>query len=137
MRKFYIVIFVFGLFSCTAKEQKKQPVDLIGKEQFADILKDIRLLEGAYTSRYAKVDSSAFKIDSYYIKLFSDHGISRDRFLTSYAFYFDDLNLMMEIEDDVINKVTIMQTEQDSINRLLNTVTLDSINSKLPVPDNH
>lgn len=137
MNRLYIFILFLGLFSCNAPDQAKGPADLIGREQFVEILKDVRLLEGAYTTRYAKIDSSAFKIDSYYLKLFSDHGIDRNRFLTSYEFYTSDLELMMAIEDDVIAKLTIMQTAQDSINRSTNTMTLDSIASENTIPLYH
>ena len=137
MNRLSIVIFFLGLFSCNAPVQVKGPADLIGREQFVEILKDVRLLEGAYTTRYVKIDSSAFKIDSYYLKLFSDHGITRDRFLKSYEFYTSDLELMMAIEDNLIAKLTIMQTAQDSINRNINTLTLDSIATENAIPMNH
>lgn len=128
MRVYFIIIAVLlSVFACKKKDRNTPAADLIGSEQFTKILKDVRLLEGAYSARYPKVDTSAYKIDAYYIKLFQDHGISRERFLSSYSFYASNHTLMMKIEDDIINMLTTMQLEQDSMNRVKNLHVMDSL----------
>jgi hypothetical protein len=115
-------------FSCTEK-RKSAPTDLIGPDQFADILVDVRLLEGSYSAKYRRVDSSDYNIESYYQRLYQDHGITRDRFLSSYAYYTADLPEMMKIEDVVINKLTTLLVKQDSLNRVINIQQRDSLGS--------
>jgi hypothetical protein len=112
MRLAFILFFAGCIFSgCNEESKPLPPADLISKEQFIAILCDIRLLEGAYTTRYARIDTSALKIESYYLKLFQDHGLSAERFNQSYLWYATDQPKMLEIEEAVVTRITQMQSE--------------------------
>lgn len=113
----YIWILLVLLASC-GEEKTSPPLDLLSVERFADILRDVRLLEGAYATRYNRVDSSEYKINAYYEKLFLDHGITKEQYMATYSYYMNDPKKMMAIEDMVLNKITALQAEQDSLNRI-------------------
>lgn len=116
MRYFlFCVTLLLFLFSC--KEEPKKavaPADLIDQAKFTEVLTDIRILEGAYATKYARVDTSAYKIESYYKSIFEKHGIQRDQFLVSYYFYAADQQRMLDIEAAVLDKLTNLQASQDS-----------------------
>ncbi len=122
-----IICVVLFLVGCNQTEQPIPPPDLIPQEQFKQILGEVRLLEGAYAARYTKVDTSAFKIESYYERLFQEKGITSSQYRTSFGYYSRDTKLMLSIENDLLNKFTIMQAEQDSLNKMQNLQLLDSL----------
>ena len=113
----FITITLLTLASC-GEEKTPAPADLLSVERFADILRDVRLLEGAYATRYNRVDSSEYKISAYYERLFLDHGITKEQYMATYSYYMNDPKKMIAIEDMVLNKVNILLAEQDSINRI-------------------
>lgn len=119
------------LAGCSEQKKPMPPHDLISKEQFIAILSDIRLLEGAYTTRYARVDTSALKIKSYYLKLFRDHDVTPERFNTSYSWYAADQPKMLEIEEAVVTRITQMQSELNADTTKMNQVNPDSLELKV------
>lgn len=119
------------LAGCSEQKKPMPPHDLISKEQFIAILSDIRLLEGAYTTRYARVDTSALKIESYYLKLFRDHDVTPERFNTSYSWYAADQPKMLEIEEAVVTRITQMQSELNADTTKMNQVNPDSLELKV------
>lgn len=119
--------------ACRDQKKPVPPADLISKEQFIAILSDIRLLEGAYTTRYARVDTSALKIESYYLKLFQDHGVSPERFNSSYTWYSADQPKMLEIEEAVVQRITDMQSGVVADTTQVNKVGRDTLAPKVRV----
>lgn len=122
----YIWIPLVVLASC-GEEKTPPPADLMSVERFADILRDVRLLEGAYATRYNRVDSSEYKINAYYEHLFLDHGITKEQYMATYSYYMNDPKKMMAIEDLILNKITTMQAEQDSLNRINHVNPADTL----------
>jgi hypothetical protein len=121
------------LIGCRDQKKPAPPADLISKEQFIAIMSDIRLLEGAYTTRYARVDTSALKIESYYLKLFQDHSVSPERFNTSYTWYSADQSKMLEIEEAVVQRITEMQSVVVTDTTQVNKVVGDTLAPKVRV----
>lgn len=129
---FTFILLIVMAISCKENNKLSPPSDLISKEQFTAILADIRLLEGAYTTRYARVDSSALSIDSYYLKLFQDHGVSKERFTESYNWYALNQTKMLEIEEAVVLKLSEMQAT--SIDTSITPISaVDTIKPKVKV----
>lgn len=123
---FLIVISALLLFSCDEK-QSAPPPDLLSEERFADFLVDVRMLEGAYAARYNRVDSSKYKINTYYERLLVDHGISTEQYISTYKYYMSQPKTMLAIEDRVLNKITVMVVAQDSLNRINQVNLIDSV----------
>lgn len=75
------------------------------EDKFAEVLQDVRLLEGSYTVRYQRVDSTAGLMDVYYDQVFKKHNVSRDDFELSYTAYSLNVPVMERIEDTVIHRL--------------------------------
>jgi hypothetical protein len=130
MKKLYVIVIVFLFTACQQTESTPPPADLLPQAKFAQVHKEVRLLEGAYAARYTKVDTSAYTIESYYKKLFQDQGVTADQYKSSFSYYSKNPIIMMAIENELLTQLTAMQTEQDSINRLRNESVLDSLEAK-------
>ena len=100
------------VLSCQNQEDEKKPAGLIPEEKFAEILVDIRLLEGAYAQRFQEVDTSVYKIDSYYEQLFSKHQITRSAFLESNQYYALHPDVLIRIENKVAAKLDSLPADQ-------------------------
>lgn len=80
-----------------------------------DLMIDIRLLEGAYSVKYREVDTSAFKIETYYRKLFKNLSITGQQFSDSYSYYSKEDGKIMEMENVVMDRLSEMQAFQEKI----------------------
>lgn len=110
MKNLYSIILFFSIIIVACKDEKKVavPTDLIAQDKFTQMLVDIRLLEGAYSAHYARIDSSDTKIEAYYLTLFGKHGVTKENFMSSYKFYALDQNKMLQIEEAVVQRLTDM-----------------------------
>jgi len=90
------------------------PANLIPEDKMISLLTDIRLLEGAYSLNYRQVDTSEYKIESYYQKIFKDYNVSKEQFKTSYSFYSTQENKMPAIENAVIERLSEIQAKQEA-----------------------
>jgi Domain of unknown function (DUF4296) len=94
MRLIYTAILITLITACATKSVPA-PADLIAQEKFVDVMVDVRLLEGAYSARVAKPDTIKPYMNAYYNNLFTKHGISKEQFKTSYAYYLQQENTMV------------------------------------------
>jgi hypothetical protein len=99
-------IYIFALLSvmlqqACAETSDKKPQHLLSEEKFAEVLLDIRLLEGAYAGDFQRVDTSQYAIGAYYEQLFLKHGIAREEFLESNEYYALHQEELMRIETQV------------------------------------
>ncbi|MFM9006302.1 MAG: DUF4296 domain-containing protein [Flavobacteriales bacterium] len=85
----YAILFLVLMlvFSCESGSEEAKPAGLLSEEKMTDVLVDVRLLEGAYSGDFQRVDSSQYTIDSYYEQLFAKHQITRTVFLESSEYY--------------------------------------------------
>jgi hypothetical protein len=94
------------LFASCTNEAK--PAQLIPEEKFAELLADVRLLEGAYAGDFQRVDTSEYTIGAYYEQLFAKHHTSRSIYLESNAYYANHSEAMLRIETEVARKLEAM-----------------------------
>jgi len=126
MRAFFLYfVFLFCITSCESEE--KPPADLMPKDKFTEVLVDVRLLEGAYASRFSRVDAAEFKIDSYYLTLFQKHGVDKQQFLDAYSYYTSRPKEMEAIEGIVMERLSALQATQEQLNAELKTFQADSL----------
>lgn len=112
LRFHYIIIALF--VSACASKKESPPKDLISENEMINLLVDIRLLEGAYSVKYREIDTSDFKIGSYYKKLFSEHGLTSEQFASSYTYYSKQDGKMPELENKVIEKLSETQARLEA-----------------------
>jgi hypothetical protein len=90
------------MFSCGSAHEESKPTGLLSEEKMAEVLTDVRLLEGAYAGDFQRVDTSEYAIGAYYEQLFIKHGIARDEFLESNEYYALHQEELMRIETQVV-----------------------------------
>lgn len=117
------------LIACEGKRSTVPP-DLIPQEKFVDVLFDVRLLEGAYSTKVSKPDTIKMKMEAYYQSLFDKHGISKLQFITSEEYYMKNSNLLLSIEDSVMEKLNSLNTTQNEFKGDDKMNLLDSLGYK-------
>lgn len=103
---FALILFV--LYSCTNESADTIPSGIITEEKMAEVLTDIRLLEGVYAGDFQRVDTSEFAIGAYYEQLFVKHQLTRSNFLDSYSYFAQQPEMMLRIETEVSRKLEVM-----------------------------
>lgn len=90
------------------------PTNLLQRDTFVTVLTEVRLLEGAYSTSYERVDTSDFPITAHYNRLFDSHHITKDQYLSSYDYYSLQPEVMLEIEADVSLRLEQLKWSRDT-----------------------
>ena len=53
-------------FGCASRNTEVAPSTILNEERFAEILTDVRLLEGVYAGDFQRIDTSAQTIGAHY-----------------------------------------------------------------------
>ncbi len=96
--------------ACNRSGSDAPGIEVIQEEKFMDVLVQVRLLEAAYSVKFEKVDSTA-GIAAYYKNLFQQQGMTKAQFEASYKYYAAKKDKMVEIEEKVLERLSIMNTE--------------------------
>ncbi len=120
------------LIACEGKPSTV-PHDLIPQEKFVDVLLDVRLLEGAYSTKVSKPDTIKMKMEAYYQSLFDKHGISKLQFTTSEEYYMKNGSVLLSIEDSVMEKLNRLNNLQNELKVDDKMNLLDSLEYKKEV----
>ncbi|MEZ4800636.1 MAG: DUF4296 domain-containing protein [Flavobacteriales bacterium] len=104
LKVLFIVFIALSLFACHQSSTKREEPPL-SEEAFASALVDVRILEGSYTVRYQRIDSTFGLMDTYYKQIFEKHNISQSDFEKSYTLYSLNVPVMERIEDTVIHRL--------------------------------
>jgi hypothetical protein len=110
-RFFLFCVALFGcllLASCANEAKETKPAQLIPEEKFAELLADVRLLEGAYAGDFQRVDTSEYAIGAYYEQLFAKHQTTRSIYLESNSYYANHSEAMLRIETEVARRLETM-----------------------------
>ncbi len=116
MKVFTIIFLILAFVACGGAE-KKNRIAPIEKNKFMDVMVDVRLLEGTYTIRYQRIDSTNGLMNAYYDQVFNKHQVSRKDFEDSFIAYSLDSKQMIEIEDSVLARLQRIVIETDTIKK--------------------
>lgn len=89
------------LAGCSGAEQ--QPT--IGKEKMIAILLEARLVEGAYATRYERIDSVTGSLNAMYDSAFRRLEIDRPTFESAYKWYASRPELLADVESAVLDSL--------------------------------
>lgn len=103
--KVLVISFIALSFFACHQSSKKRDEPPLSEEVFASALVDVRILEGSYTVRYQRIDSTFGLMDTYYKQVFEKHKISQNDFEKSYTLYSLNVPVMERIEDTVIHRL--------------------------------
>jgi hypothetical protein len=114
MRRYLYAVLLASLmpvFSCKSGSEESKPSGLISEEKMAEVLTDVRLLEGAYAGDFQRVDTSEYAIGAYYEQLFTKHQLTRSSFLENYTYYANHPEMMIRVETEVSRKLEVMSVQ--------------------------
>jgi hypothetical protein len=109
------------------------PKDLIESNKMADVLIDVRIVEGMYGLRVNRTDTLRKALPSAYELLFAKHAITREQFQTSYQYYLQMHDQMIAIEDTIMARLQRMQSAHENEWKEIISDTLSVEKKALPV----
>lgn len=97
--------------ACSGKDPFAVPPGVFGQEQMTEALVDLHLLEGARAGDQILGDTLG--TPAYYARMYARHGTNQPEFKTSLDFYTAHPEQFMEIMDEVIVRLSKLQSEVD------------------------
>jgi hypothetical protein len=90
------------LLDCQNVEAPK----VMGMVPFIDVLTEVRILEGSYAAIVTKPDTIKPYMSAQYDAIFQKYGVDHHTYYQAYEYYLAQPQLMEEIEDSVINRIS-------------------------------
>lgn len=107
MKKSFFIIVVI-LIGCS-KTETKIPPDVLTRDEMVNVLIDVHLLEAKITKLYLNPDSSSKVYNHYEKLLFSDLGITQEKYKKSMAFYVNEIGELRAIYNRVTDSLLVRQ----------------------------
>ena len=105
----FIPLITLGFASCEA--EVTVPEDVVPQEQFVEVMIDMQLLEAAFNMKHLGNKEADTIMYPRYREVYAHHGISPETFRYSYDWYLSEPELMDEVYEEVLNKLSIMEEE--------------------------
>ncbi len=109
--KAFLVFGFFGLIflcSCVGNLMKTESaVDLIPRDSFVSVLKDIYILEGFLQNQFIQMNDHHATIQKSGDVLLEKYAISHDRFKRSLDFYASNQETMQEINNQILDSLNM------------------------------
>jgi|TARA_B110000046_G_C12870719_1_gene345878 hypothetical protein len=105
------LFFVAALSACSSpnKSAVETPTDIVSRDTFLLMLTEVQLIEGVYKQRLLRNDDEKVLLKSYYAELFQRFGISEDKFLSSYRWWYNRPLEMDELLQEAAEALTAME----------------------------
>lgn len=87
------------------------PASLIDQDKMVLILADVEVLESALRQKQNTGHEIADLKEQYYRSVFLSHEVTREQFDSSMAYYRQDMDLMNQIYEKVITRLSLMESE--------------------------
>jgi hypothetical protein len=97
-------------FSSCGKKSVDIPRGILSKEELVPVLVDIHLAQASLNLNQV-ADTSRFNMSDYTGFILKSHGITKEKYDTSMAFYTEHAELLDEIYQEVINELSKKQSE--------------------------
>lgn len=108
-----------GMLSCGNKDQV--PAHVIGMKEMSKILLDMQEAEvynESYVDTSYRMDDREKRLKTFYGQILLIHGVSKDKFLSSFSFYEARPDLMDKMYADMQQEVDRKKAHADSIGNL-------------------
>lgn len=114
MKKVYFFAVIFT-FSCSTELQSvSEPKNIISKDTFVMLLKDLTVLESHIQLKYPTIQQSHKTVNKSSKLIFEKYNIDTARFNSSMTYYVSKQKLMVEIQSQIIDSVNRELTELTS-----------------------
>ncbi len=110
----YSIILIFALTSCKDEAVPDVRPDLVlEQDKFTEVMVDMQLIQAMYTRQLPLDTAGAAKAHAYryYQEVFEKHGINQADFDTSYVWYVQHKPLMLEVYEDVLERLATIAEE--------------------------
>jgi len=114
MRKYYLYISLLTLSCTTELQTVSEPKDVIPKDTFVMLLKDLTVLESHIQSKYPTIQQSYKTVNKSSKIIFDKYNIDTARFNSSMTYYVSKQKVMVEIQSQIIDSVNRELTELTS-----------------------
>lgn len=115
MKKYIILLFTaLMLGSCYNKQEETRipkPDDLIPQEKLVLLLADFEIIESAIRDKQNLGHQIDDINEAFYASTFKKYEVSRDQFDRSMLYYKQDLEQMDKIYEDVITRLSVIESE--------------------------
>lgn len=109
------LLFLLLLLSCQTEEVKtKAPEDLLGQEEFTNMVADMFLIEGLRSMHTTAEHKELNPTEAYYNGIWKETGVSQERFLRSFEYYKSDRKIMESI---YAKAARIIKAEEDQMKK--------------------
>lgn len=114
MRRIYLFTALLT-FSCTTELQTvSEPKNIIPKDTFVMLLKDLTVLESHIQTKYPTIQQSYKTVNKSSKLIFDKYNIDTARFNSSMTYYVSKQKVMVEIQSQIIDSVNRELTELSS-----------------------
>lgn len=90
------------------------PDYLIPQEEFEEILTEMYLIEAIHNHKIVEDINFSKKIYSFYQEVFDRHGIQKADFDSTFAWYQDHPDIMVDVYDRVLEKMARRSDDNDA-----------------------
>jgi hypothetical protein len=113
MKKWLFVLAVLAFAACgTNIPAEEAPKNLIEREKFIQVMKDVQLLEAIRKQKMIREDDPESTLASYYKQVFEKHQITEESFTQTFTWYYGQPKEMIEIYEAVFEELSLMQGEE-------------------------
>lgn len=109
------LVIIFAAVGCKHKT-KPIPSGIIDKETMVNIIVDVNLSEAIFRLKQPSYPQDSNYVRAYYDVIFNKYKISKEQFNSSLKYYTKHPEKFGEIYDETLNRLTRMQSEENSKN---------------------
>lgn len=108
---FAAILLLTSCYSAPEQETAPPPENLIDRDELVLILADVEIAESALRQKQNVGHEIKNIKETYYHSIFSKYNVSREQFDSSMIYYKQDPEVMDKIYEDVITKLSVMESE--------------------------
>jgi hypothetical protein len=106
-----VLLLLSSCYSIHGNETLPPPKSLIDQEKVVMILADIEVAESALRQKQNHGHEIDNIKETYYRTIFNEYEVTREQFDSSMTYYKQDLDVMDKIYEEVITRLSVMESE--------------------------
>jgi hypothetical protein len=107
--RYAVISLVMGALLACGKG--RAPSDLIGEEQFVNVMVDVHLAEASVQHLRLSADSAKLVLADHYATIMDKHNIEHQQFTTSFEYYRQHPDELSKIYEKVIERLSALEVE--------------------------
>jgi hypothetical protein len=108
---FILIILLSSCYNTHDGEKILKPDDLIDRDKLVLVITDMEIAESTIREKQNLGQEIEGLQEGYYFAIFEKHKITKEQFDNSMAYYKQDLDELNDIYEDVISRLSVMESE--------------------------